>query len=67
MILKVTIDKDLCAGCGSCEVFCPEVFRIEDDVAVNILGEEKDVPEDVGDKCREAADACPVEAIIIEE
>jgi ferredoxin len=66
-IVKVHIDKEICAGCGSCEVFCPEVFRIEDDIAVNVLGEEKVVPDGVEEKCREAVDTCPVEAISIEE
>ena len=43
---------------------CPEVFEMEDDKAI-VLQEE--VPEELQDSVREAADSCPSEAIIIEE
>jgi ferredoxin len=37
---------------------------MEGEVAVTIMEE---VPPDLRESCKEAADACPVEAIIIEE
>jgi ferredoxin len=62
--MKVRIDKDLCSGDEICVEICPEVFEMEDDIAICKM---EDVPEDVQEKCREAADECPSEAIIIED
>ena len=43
---------------------CPEIFEMEGDVAVAKMEE---VPEELEGACREAAELCPVEAILIEE
>ena len=62
--MKAKVDAELCTGCGPCEDICPEVFKVVNDVAevqVDV------VPRDVEDKCREAAENCPNEAIFIEE
>jgi ferredoxin len=64
--MKVVIDKDSCVGCGSCEEICPAVFGVVDDIAENRLGEAADILEEYVVACREAADACPVDAITIE-
>jgi ferredoxin len=53
---------DGCIACGVCESITPEVFTVTDtSVADNsqVPGQE--------DACREAADACPVSVIKIEE
>ena len=47
-----------------CADTCPEVFEMDGDVAKVIVAE---VPEAVESECKEAAEACPVEAITIEE
>ena len=62
--MKVRVDKELCDGFQNCIAICPEVFEMEDDVAVAMVEE---VPEDLQEKCRDAAETCPAEAIIIEE
>jgi len=62
--MKVKIDPDLCTGDEICVQMCPEVFEMEGDKAI-VLKEE--VPEDLQDSVREAADSCPSEAIIIKE
>jgi len=63
--MKAIVDTDTCTGCGLCEETCPEVFEMGDEnVAVVKVAE---VPPDVEDSCREAADGCPVDAISIEE
>lgn len=62
--MKVTVDEETCIGCGLCADTCAEVFEMNDDkVRVKV----DEVPEDVADTCREAAENCPVEAIEIEE
>lgn len=59
--MKVKIEEG-CITCGACESICDAVFTVEDTVVVNeaaIAGNEEAV--------KEAADACPVSVIIIEE
>jgi ferredoxin len=62
--MKVKVDEKTCVGCGECVDMCPEVFEMDDDVAAIKI---EDVPADIQDSCREAAEACPVEAIIVED
>ncbi len=62
--MKVRVDEDACVGDGSCVSICPEVFEMEGDVAKAKI---EVVPENLQESCREAADVCPVEAIVIEE
>ncbi len=62
--MKVTIDEELCTGCELCVDTCPDVFEMRDDIAVAKVDE---VPEDLEEDVRDAADSCPAEAIIIEE
>ncbi len=63
--MKAIIDPDLCTGCEACVGLCPAVFGMGDeDIAVVLVDP---VPADAGDDCREAAEACPTEAISIEE
>lgn len=61
--MKVRIDADLCTGCGLCSDGVPEVFKLDDDVAEVIS---PDVPANLEDSVKEAAEDCPVEAIIVE-
>lgn len=59
--MKVTIE-DTCTGCGLCVDTCPEVFGLTDDIAEVITDE---VPAELEDAVQQAAEECPVEAIII--
>ncbi len=61
--MQVRVDAEVCTGCGVCVELCPEVFDLRDDVSVVLVDE---VPEDLADVVREAADACPTEAIVVE-
>jgi ferredoxin len=61
--VKASVDADLCTGCGLCESTCPEVFELQDDVAVVKVDT---VPKDAEEACQEAAEDCPVEAISCE-
>ena len=63
--MKVRVDSELCVATGSCESICPDVFEIGDDgIAVAKVAE---VPAGLEAEAREAAEACPVDAIILEE
>jgi len=62
--MKVKVDEETCVGDETCVEICPEIFEMNGDVAVARMEE---VPEEPGEKCKEAAESCPVEAIIIEE
>lgn len=55
--------NDECTGCELCVDICPEVFEMQDDVAIAKVSE---VPSDLEDSVQEAADSCPVEAIELE-
>ncbi|PIR67141.1 MAG: ferredoxin [Parcubacteria group bacterium CG10_big_fil_rev_8_21_14_0_10_36_14] len=61
--MKIKIDKDLCIGCGTCAALCDEVFKLNDEFKAELkAGANLDTP------ClKEAIEACPVEAIKIEE
>lgn len=61
--MKVKIDKSLCIGCGTCASLCPECFEIDED-GKSHFKEGAD-----SSKCdlKSVADACPVQAIIVEE
>jgi len=61
-IMKVRID-DSCTACGLCVETCPEVFQMGNDIAEVIVDE---VPPQFEENAQQAADECPVEAIIIE-
>jgi ferredoxin len=56
------IVEDSCTQCGLCIDTCPEVFEMGSDQALVIVDE---VPAELQDLVEQAADECPVEAIII--
>lgn len=58
--MKAIVNKDLCLGCGLCPELCPEVFEMQGDKAVVRLDT---IPEGEEDRCRDAAQQCPAEAI----
>jgi ferredoxin len=62
MAKKVTVDQELCIGCGACANLCPKVFALGDDGKSNVLDE-------TGGECDVdiAANSCPVGAIKVTE
>ena len=59
--MAIIVDESLCTGCGLCENTCPEMFKIEGDMAKVVSQDSSscDVKQAIAD--------CPVEAINIEE
>jgi ferredoxin len=62
--MKAVVDPNACVGCGLCVDTCPEVFEMDAAIAKVIADP---VPEKAKAKCKDAAEACPVEAIKIVE
>jgi ferredoxin len=62
--MKVKIDNDACVSDGTCAEMCPEVFEMEDNLAIVKLDK---IPGELEEIVKEAAKDCVVEAIIIEE
>ncbi len=57
---KVFVDEALCTGCGLCENTCPDVFKVEDNVA-------KVISQDTSNcDVQQTVDDCPVSAISME-
>ena len=61
-MVKISVDKKLCIGCGACVSICPGSFEMKDGKSVA-----KKAKVDKITCEKEAADSCPVGAISIEE
>ncbi len=62
MVHRIVQDVDACIGCGSCAAVCPENWVLRGDKGVPKSTKIRNV------SCnQEAADACPVQCIRIEE
>jgi ferredoxin len=61
--MRVKVDQDACVGSEDCVNACPEIFKMEGEKAVAYV---TDVPKNVEEKCKTAADSCPAAAITFE-
>jgi ferredoxin len=57
------IVKEGCCGCELCVQTCPEVFNMENNVAITKVDK---VPCDIKDACIQAMEECPVGCIVLE-
>jgi ferredoxin len=62
--MKVTVDMALCQDHGQCAIAAPAVFAINDDGKLEF---EASPEESERFAVEEAADVCPVQAILIED
>ena len=62
--MNISVDQDLCTGCGLCADLCPETFVMEGDKASAIEG--CAINDEVGECCEDAASQCPVDAITVD-
>lgn len=60
--MNVTVDRQLCQDHGQCAIAAPEVFRINDEGKLEYNGTPDDAQREY---VEEAADVCPVQAILI--
>jgi len=74
---RVTVNKDVCIGCGVCYSTCPEVFEPDDEGKSQVVSnlrssQSQSMSEGIIDdsfiQCAESAkDTCPVQAINVEK
>ena len=61
--VRVRVDHLLCVGNAMCETFAPNVFRLNDDRQSEAINPEGDPRAQI----LEAAESCPMSAIIVED
>ena len=61
--LQARVDPEVCVGTGMCEATAPELFEVGDDGISHVLRD--DVPPELLDKARKAAEACPTRALTL--
>lgn len=61
--MRAKVDRDLCIGSAMCVATAPDVFELDDE------GLSRVVDAEAGDEdlLREAAEGCPVQAVILED
>ena len=64
MAARVTLDEEECIGCQSCNEICPDVFGFDDEIEKAFVYDQHTGDEDC---IEDAAAACPVDCIEIEE
>ncbi len=56
----IKVDQNACIGCGLCAGMHPDIFAMNDD------GKSEPISQDNVEAAKEAAAACPVNAIVAE-
>lgn len=64
--MRIHLDRDACQGHNRCYLLAPELFDVDDE-GYAVLLVEGDVPAELEDKARLAADNCPEYAITLED
>lgn len=61
--MKVSVDRELCTGCGLCVDTCPDIFELDGETArVKV-----EIVPDAAEECvQQAAEDCPASAIKVE-
>ena len=61
--MKARVDKNICIGSAVCISIAPEVFELNDEAQAQVVN--PDISDE--DLLRNAAENCPVQAIILED
>ncbi len=62
--MKTKVDADLCISCAVCANMVPDWYVMNDDGIAECPS--TDVPAEIEEQVREAAEECPAEAIAVE-
>ena len=57
--MPIKVNQELCIGCGTCEILCPKVFKINAEAKAEVISQ-ADLP-----CAKNAAESCPTQAIEI--
>jgi len=57
--MPISVNKDLCIGCGTCASLCPKGFILKDDGKAEASSQEDT------ECAQKASESCPVQAIVI--
>lgn len=60
--MRISVDRALCDNHGQCAIAAPEVFRMTD----GRLEHESEADDALREEVEDAADVCPVQAIVLE-
>jgi ferredoxin len=63
--MRVRVDREACTGVQNCVVIAPEYFEMDSEGVARVL--KANVPEEDEDLLLDAAENCPVDAIILED
>jgi len=64
--MQVSVDQEQCSGCGLCREICPQVFGLKSEEQRDIAYVKiHEIPEVCEALCLDAADRCPVDAILV--
>ena len=61
---KITVDRNLCIGAGSCVAVAPQTFALDNEAKAIVLDT---ASQEDDDTVLEAAKSCPVAAIILHD
>lgn len=65
--MQVILDASRCQGHAQCHSVCPEIFELDDYGHAAISPEDGQVPAELKDQARRAAEGCPERAIALIE
>ena len=57
--MAISVNKDICIGCGTCSSLCPNGFKITDD------GKSEPISQEDTECAKKAAESCPTQAISV--
>lgn len=58
--MAISVDQNLCIGCGTCVAVCPSNFQL------NAEGKSEPISQEVTECAKSAEQSCPVQAIKVE-